>query len=200
MSVTVQPLTGAALEAALDDLARLRITVFRDWPYLYDGTLDYEQDYLAKFAKARDAVVVAALDGSTVVGVATASPLREHTERFAPLFAARGFDPDLVFYFGESVLLPAYRGRGIGHAFFDHREAHARNARAGGRPFTHTAFCGVVRPADHPARPADYVPLDAFWTKRGYVRQEGMIGSYSWQDIGEAQETEKPMQFWMKPL
>jgi GNAT superfamily N-acetyltransferase len=200
MTITIEPLTGAALAEALPALARLRIGVFRDWPYLYDGTLDYEQDYLARFAKARDAVVVAARDGDTIVGVATASPLREHTERFAPLFEKHGYDPDRIFYFGESVLLKAYRGRGIGHAFFDHREAQARKCSAGGKPFTHTAFCGVVRPADHPARPANYVPLDAFWSKRGYVKQDGMLGAYTWQDIGEAQETEKPMQFWVKPL
>ena len=200
MAITVEPLTGPALTAALPSLAELRITVFRDWPYLYEGTLDYEQDYLGKFAKARDAVVVAARDGERIVGVATASPLREHTERFAPLFQARGFDPDRIFYFGESVLLSAYRGRGIGHAFFDHREAQARACRVNGKPYTHSAFCGVIRPADHPARPANYVPLDAFWTKRGYVKQDGMLGSYSWQDTGEAAATEKPMQFWMKPL
>lgn len=200
MPLTVQTLTGPELGAALPALAQLRITVFRDWPYLYDGTLDYEQDYLAKFAAARDAVVVAARDGDRIVGVATASPLREHTERFAPLFEANGFDPDRIFYFGESVLLPAYRGRGLGHAFFDHREARARSHRSSGKPFTHTAFCGVVRPLDHPARPADYVPLDAFWTKRGYVKQAGMLGTYSWQDLGEPTETEKPMQFWVRGL
>jgi GNAT superfamily N-acetyltransferase len=200
MAITVEPLTGAALTAALPALAQLRISVFRDWPYLYEGTLDYEQGYMAKFAQARDAVVVAARDGDTIAGVATASPLREHTERFAPLFEARGFDPDGVFYFGESVLLPEYRGRGIGHAFFDHREAHAKRCGSGGKPYTHTAFCGVVRPADHPARPSSYVPLDGFWSKRGYVKQDGMIGSYSWQDIGGTGETEKPMQFWVRPL
>lgn len=200
MTIAIEPLTGAALATALPALAQLRITVFRDWPYLYDGTLDYEQDYLAKFAKARDAVVVAARDGQDIVGVATASPLREHTDKFAPLFTKHGFDPNRIFYFGESVLLAAYRGRGIGHAFFDHRETQARKCSANGKPFTHAAFCGVVRPADHPARPANYVPLDAFWAKRGYVKQAGMLGAYTWQDIGEASETEKPMQFWMKPL
>jgi hypothetical protein len=37
-----------------------------------------------------------------------------------------GMDVGRVFYFGESMLLPRCRGRGIGHAFFGHREAHAR--------------------------------------------------------------------------
>ncbi len=81
------------------------------------------------------------------------------------------------------------------------REAQARRCRTGdGTPYTHTAFCGVIRPADHPARPSSYVALDAFWTKRGYARQAGMIGSYEWQDVGASEETVKPMQFWVKPL
>ena len=49
MPVTLRGLTGTDLDTALDDLARLRITVFRDWPYLYDGDLDYERRYLAEF-------------------------------------------------------------------------------------------------------------------------------------------------------
>ena len=31
--IDVRVLTGAVLDAALDDVARLRITVFREWPY-----------------------------------------------------------------------------------------------------------------------------------------------------------------------
>jgi GNAT superfamily N-acetyltransferase len=196
MSIAVTRLTRDGLKAALPQLARLRIAVFRDWPYLYDGSLEYEQDYLAKFAEAEGAVVVAAYDGDAMIGAATASPMAGHAEEFAQPFRARGFDINRIFYFGESVLLKDYRGRGLGHAFFDHREAHARAAG----PFTHTAFCGVVRPDDHPMRPVDYVPLDAFWKKRGYEKMDGMVTSFAWTDVGETAETKKPMQFWMKAI
>lgn len=201
MSVIVKTLSGEAFKAALPELARLRIEVFHDWPYLYDGTLEYEQGYLSHFAKARDAVIAVAMDGERIVGAATASPLLEHTSEFAPLFEARGYDPARVFYFGESVLKSGYRGRGLGHAFFDAREAAARAARTPkGETYQVTAFCGVVRPADHPQKPAGYRPLDAFWQKRGYTRIDGMLGSYSWKDIGTTEETSKPMQFWVRPL
>jgi GNAT superfamily N-acetyltransferase len=198
--VVIEPLTGAALVAALPALARLRIEVFRAWPYLYEGTLDYEQGYLRRFAAARDAVVVAARDGAEIVGVATASPLTEHTAKFAPDFSAHGFDPDRVFYCGESVLLPAYRGRGIGNAFFAHREAQARACVGPAGRYTHSAFCGVIRPDQHPARPAGYVPLDSFWRRRGYAPVPGLVGHFSWQDVGDRNQTEHPMQFWAKPL
>ena len=55
MGVTVRALTGDALEAALDGVAALRIAVFRDWPYLYDGTLDYEREYLQTYRTSANA-------------------------------------------------------------------------------------------------------------------------------------------------
>lgn len=198
--VCVEPLTGPDLAAALPELARLRITVFREWPYLYDGNAAYEEEYLAGLSKAKDAVIVAARDGDAMVGMATASPLAAHTEAFVPLFRAHRFDPAAIFYCGESVLLPAYRGRGIGHLFFDLREAHANRLNTAGAGFTHSAFCGVVRADDDPRRPARYVPLDGFWRKRDYAPVDGLVGSYDWREIGQADETRKLMQFWIKAL
>ena len=171
--------------------------MFRDWPYLYDGTLAYEEKYLAKLAAAQGAIIVAAYDGEDDRGLRHGGAAEPRWRReFAEPFRARGFDIARIFYCGESVLLPAYRGRGLGHAFFDHREAQAR--ALGG--FTHVAFCAVVRPEDHPLRPKDYVPLDAFWSKRGYAKAEGLVGRFAWKDIDQPAETEKPMQFWMKAL
>jgi GNAT superfamily N-acetyltransferase len=91
------------------------------------------------------------------------------------------------------VLDPACRGRGIGVAFFDHREAHA--AALG---LTHCVFCAVQRAEDDPRRPADAVALDAFWRKRGYAPIDGCTTTLSWQEIGERVESPKPMQFWRK--
>lgn len=196
MSVRVAPLTGPRLADGIEALAHLRMSVFRDWPYLYDGSLDYEQEYLAKFSRAQGAVIVAAFDGDEIVGAATGSPMVGHADEFAEPFRQRGYDISSIFYCGESVLLPAYRGHGVGHAFFDHREAHAQ--ALGG--FTHVSFCAVVRPDDHPLKPANYVPLDAFWMRRGYGRVSGLMASFPWKDIDQPDKTYKPMQFWMKAL
>jgi GNAT superfamily N-acetyltransferase len=196
MTVKVEPLTGEALRTVLPALARLRITVFRAYPYLYDGSLAYEENYIRKFAEADGTVIVVASDGGTIVGASTASPMDGHADEFAAAFRQHGYDTSKIFYFGESVLLPQYRGQGIGHAFFDHREARAREL--GG--FTHTTFCGVVRPADHPLKPKDYVPLDGFWTKRGYRKLDGVTATYRWKDIDKPDADDKTMQFWIRPL
>ena len=196
MSIEVHALAGEDILPILPDLARLRITVFRDWPYLYDGSLDYEETYLAKFAAAKGAVCVVARDGDLVVGASTGAPMVEHADEFGTPFRAAGYDLDKIFYCGESVLLKSHRGHGLGHKFFDLREGHAH--ALGG--FTHSTFCRVVRPDDHPLKPAHYIPLDRFWTKRGYAPVPGLTATYDWKDIDQAEETTHTMQFWMRAL
>lgn len=196
MAIEVTSLTGDDIKTVLPDLARLRMIVFRDWPYLYEGTLEYEEKYLAKFAAAKGAVCVIARDGLNAVGASTGAPMIEHADEFGEPFRKAGYDITKIFYCGESVLLKSHRGHGLGHAFFDHREAQAR--RLGG--FTHSTFCRVVRPDDHPLKPKDYVPLDGFWRKRGYAPVDGIVATYNWQDIDQPEETVHRMQFWMKAL
>jgi GNAT superfamily N-acetyltransferase len=193
--IRVATLTGAALDAALDDVARLRIAVFRDWPYLYDGDLGYERDYLAVYRDNPRAVVVGAFDGDRLVGAATGMPMQDHADDIAAAFAGTGEDLGQIFYCAESVLLPAYRGHGIGHRFFDLREDHAR-----GLGLEKSAFCSVIRPADHSLRPAGYAPLDPFWRKRGYRPLAGVVARFGWKDLDAAVETDKPLQFWIRTL
>ena len=195
MALRIEALTGAALEAALDDVARLRIKVFRAWPYLYDGDLAYERDYLQSYRDSALAVVVGAYDGDTLVGASTGAPLADHAADFAAAFEGSGLDLAEIFYCAESVLLPEYRGQGAGHGFFDAREGHARK-----HGFRRAAFCSVQRPADHPLRPAGYAPLGPFWRKRGYTPLEGAVAQFSWKDLGQPEETPKPLQFWIRAL
>ncbi|RZA14543.1 MAG: GNAT family N-acetyltransferase [Lysobacteraceae bacterium] len=194
-SITLECLSGEALLPHLDAVAALRIAVFADWPYLYDGDPAYEREYLDAYARSARSVVVLARDGDGIVGASTGIPLAEDAPAFQAPFPARGLDPARVFYCGESVLLPAYRGRGVGHAFFDAREAHAR--RLGG--FDWIAFAAVEREEDDPRRPAASRGNEAFWTGRGYVRQPGMRMHLHWPERGRG-DIEHPLTFWLRPL
>lgn len=193
--IAIETLTGPALAAVIDDLARLRIGVFRDFPYLYDGSLVYEARYLGDFAAIPGAAVVAVRHEGRLVGAATAAPLAGEVDAFRLPFEQAGLDVDDICYFGESVLEPAFRGRGIGHVFFDGREAHARALGLG-----KAAFCAVIRPDHHPMRPPGYSPLDPFWRRRGYEPVPGLISRFSWRDVGEARETSKDLQVWMREV
>ncbi len=203
-SIAIETVSGAALAPFLGDLARLRITVFRAFPYLYEGEEGYERRYLETYVKTPHAAVIlaradegkgGAKDGR-IIGAATCLPLAAETDNVQAPFRARGLDPARFFYFGESVLLAEYRGRGIGVAFFAAREAHAR--RVSKADFA--TFCAVQRPPDHPARPAGYVPLDTFWRHRGFVPRPDLTCTMRWRDLGATEESAHRLGFWMKSL
>jgi len=179
----------------LDAVAALRIAVFRDWPYLYDGDAAYEREYLDAYAASANSVFVLAFDGDAIVGASTGLPLADDSAEFRAPFDATGIDAMRVFYFGESVLLPACRGQGLGHAFFDHREAHARSL---GR-FDLSAFCAVDRDPADPRRPTGHRDNDAFWIKRGYARQPGMTMRLHWNEI-DCGDIEHALTFWTRRL
>ncbi len=195
-ALTFQHFHGQVIGSVLDDLAALRIAVFREFPYLYEGSLAYEKAYLNTYVRSERALLVAVFDGDRLVGATTALPLTDETAEVQQPFRNAGFDLDTIFYFGESILLPAYRGLGIGHRFFDEREAHARQFGQ----YTLTSFCAVERPINHPLRPANYQPHDGFWTKRGYRRNDALRSYFSWPDLGETESSPKPMVYWTRTL
>lgn len=193
MSVEILVLSGDEVESYLGSVARLRMEIFAEFPYLYDGDLDYEREYLKKYAGSEHCVFVLAVDDGEVVGAATGVRMDEADPEFQLPF--EGQDLTDIFYFGESVLKPEYRGEGIGHRFFEEREKFAA-----GLGCTICTFCAVERPEEHPKRPDDFRPLDPFWHKRGYVRLDHLRTEYAWTDLGEEEETPKVMVFWIRPL
>lgn len=189
-------MSGVALEPWLSALGELRIRVFREYPYLYDGSAEYERGYLQRYIDARDSLVVLVTDADGhLVGATTCLPMAEEGPEFRQPFVDAGLSIDQIFYFGESILLPGWRGRGIGKAFFDHREAHAQKLG-----YQTTTFCAVDRPSNHPARPAYYRPLDGFWQSRGYQKQSGLQARFPWKEIGEETESDQTLTFWCKGL
>ncbi len=194
MGVIIKTVSGNAIKPYIPDLARLRMDIFRDFPYLYEGSAAYEEGYLATYLRSEETVMVLAIDGNRVIGASSGMPMEMETNEVKRPFLKAGITTENIFYFGESLLYSQYRGRGIGHVFFDEREKHAR---ASGR-YNITAFCAVQRPLDHPLRPKEYRTLDTFWKKRGYTPRPDLMTTFQWLDIGEKEETEKPMLFWIK--
>jgi GNAT superfamily N-acetyltransferase len=195
MPATFSSCTGKDILMILPELARLRIAVFREYPYLYQGSEEYERRYLEHFAAAKDSVAVTANVGGAVVGCATGCALADSHEEFvAPLAEAR-FNVEATFYLAESVLLPEFRGRGFGHVFFDRREAHASE-----RGYKQVVFAAVVRASDYFARPGNFMPLDGFWRKRGYAPLHGVTACFRWLELGHDRETEHTMQYWIRTL
>ncbi len=192
----IETLTAARATKLIPALSRLRMAVFRDWPYLYDGSAEEEAAYLAPFLRSPSAALVVAFDGDDPVGCATCLALTEADADISDPFRALGLDPAEHFYFGESVLLPQYRGRGAGVAFFAAREAHALAASAS--PFA--TFCAVRRPVDHPLKPPGAGTLHDFWRHRGYTPVPGLACTMTWKQVDTEGEVANTLDFWRRRI
>lgn len=192
-SLEILALKGPLPNKYVKDLARLRITLFRDYPFLYDGSLDYEEKYLLPYTKSENFLIVLVFDGKKIVGASTAMPLAEESDEVKNPFLMRRLDIFKFCYFGESILEMDYRGKGIGRKFFEEREAHAQSLG-----LTSFCFCTIVRPENHPKKSSSYYSLEGFWNSLGYRKIEGMVTEFAYKEIGETKESNKKMQFWIK--
>ncbi len=192
MKLELKALYGRDIAPHLSSLAKLRITIFKEYPYLYDGNLTYEEKYLKRYSDCEDALIIMALDEGTPAGMSSCLPMAYEDEFRAP-FLKHQIDVNEVFYFGESILLPKYRGHGIGKRFFTLREEHAKSIL--GDHLKYTAFCAVNR--QHKP-PKDYQSPEPLWLKRGYQKYPDLVATYHWKDIGDDEETPKTLTFWLK--
>jgi GNAT superfamily N-acetyltransferase len=195
MAISVSAYTGKDAVPHLPVLARLCTVVFREWPHLYDGDGLYDAGHLRSLADSSGTMLLIAYDGAEPIGASTCLPLQDATRNVQAPFSARGWSLSSFFYLAESVMLPSYRGRGTGAAFFAMREAHA--IRVANCDFA--CFCTVVRP---PGRRADPVtrPLNGFWRRQGYSPVSDLHCKMSWREIGGTSDSELTLQFWVKSL
>jgi GNAT superfamily N-acetyltransferase len=189
-------LHGAELRSWLPALARLRMEVFREYPYLYDGDADYERSYLETYARSSRSLLVAVLIEDDLVGASTAVPLADETEALQAPYRRAGYNPDQLFYFGESVVRGAYRGRGWGSRFFYERLRHAQ----GFGTYSTATFCSVVRAPEDPRRPAGYRGPEELWRRQGFSPVDGLRVEMSWREIGTRGETAHALQAWIRSI
>lgn len=166
--LVVHCLTGSSVATVLDDVARLRATVLRAWPDLHDGDASAERTRLEPCALSWRSIAVLVMDGDQTVGAALGLPLEDDRGAIRQAFDSARREPGTAFVLAGSVLLPAYRGRQLGHRFFSERENHARSL--GG--FESTVFASIQRDDDDPRRPPFGRSNEAFWWRRGYTRNE----------------------------
>jgi GNAT superfamily N-acetyltransferase len=195
MSLKVINLKSIEIKPYLEEIALLRMSVFKEFPYLYEGSIDYEIKYLERYIRSDNSMVCIVSDQGNVVGASSCLPMSDEDREFKQPFLNHGYGIDRIFYFGESILLQEYRGKGFGKEFFKRREKHACEVMEN---LKLTTFCSVVRPESHPMMPKDYRDNSQFWQKQGYQRQQSLIAQYKWMDIGHIEETEKSLVFWLK--
>ncbi len=194
--IHVRSFTGSGLKPYIHSVAKLRMEVFKDYPCFEEPDLERETQYMRKIASNKESIGVLIFDNTTLVGVALGCPLSVEETALKRPFKDAHKDIDTYFFFGDSALLKQYRGRGIGHHFFDAREAHVIHLKK----YKHICFCAPDSQEFDPRKPKDFIPLFDFWRKRGYIHHPEMKCYPVWKATGEAHPTEKELSFWIKDL
>ena len=194
--IHVRCFTGSGLKPYIHSIAKLRMEVFKEYPFFEEPDLEKELRFLKKIVLCKEAISVLIFDNTTLVGVSMGYPFNIEEPSLQRPWKERHADIDSYFDFAPSALLKQYRGRGIGHHFFDAREAHVAQYKK----YKHICFSALDCPEPDPLRPADFIPLIDFWRKRGYIHHPEIKGSLSWKKIGEPHASEKVMSFWVKDL
>lgn len=182
---------GSQLQEHIEDLGKLRIAIFREYPYLYEGNLSYEYAYLSRYTHHPDSLLLRIDDEAGIVGACTGLPLIAENESFQSAFPES--ERAQIFYIGELLLRPDARGNKIGTTLFAAALERIDPAR-----YPKISLCMVEREHNHPLRPANYISPAALASRFGFVKTEGLMATLTWKDVGDSQETAKPMQIWMK--
>ncbi|NTV49196.1 MAG: GNAT family N-acetyltransferase [Geobacteraceae bacterium] len=195
MAITEQILTGSAVDDCLNDIASLRIEIFREFPYLYDGRREDELHYLKLYSVTPDSFVIIVKEGEKVAGAATGMPLRHETTELVEPFNGTSYPVDEIFYVGELLFYPEHRNRGMGMQVVRMVEEHVRSYST----YRYLTCATVVRPDNHPLRPSDYIPIDRFLAHTGFNLLPGITMSFTWLETDGVRRSH-PMNFWIKEL
>jgi GNAT superfamily N-acetyltransferase len=193
--LNIKTFTGHSIKPYLSCIARISAEVFREYPYLCDTNLESEIETLKKYAESEKSVAAILFEGSKVVGAATGIPLDEDNKTILQPFMLHGIDTSKYYHFGEALLLKSYRGRGVGHHFYEIREEHAKKLG-----YETACFYMKDRLEEDISKPNDYYPLDDFWRKRGYVHHKELKVWLKWKSFDEKAASEKDCSFWVKKL
>ncbi len=191
--INYKKIQGQEIQDYIDDIARLRIQVFREFPYLYDGNEVYEKEYLKKFAEINESIVVLALDNDKVIGAFTSLPMRFEQEG-----VKREIPSDWIenaFYLSEIVLEKTYRKQGIGRTMFQMMLDKINTLQN----YNRILFAAIERDENHPNKPLDYITNDKIWNKQGFQKTH-FHSEISWKEINEETESSKKLSIWEKEI
>lgn len=193
---TIVEVTGTKIKPFLAEVAKLRMKIFREYPYFYEGDMEYERQYLERYVNSPDAILLVAQDeNSRIIGASTGNSFAREVDEITLPFRENGWDLDEVYYFAESVLLQEWRGKGLGKEFMERRTAFAKK----NPKIKYLAFCGIERGPEYPV-PENYNSPEFLWQKQGFIRHPELVSQFSWKDVGGREETLHPLVYWVKEL
>src|ERR1700722_3489588 len=147
---------GQEITPYVQEITDLALTVYRDYPYLYEGTVDEYYPAIEHYTHSSDGIACLFFNNNQLVGAAIGMPMNEMRDKYKlPLVNARPEENfDQLFYLGELLLLKEYRGQGLGKQMYLEFENTVRELA-----FTKICFCKIDESEQNPLAPENYKSL-----------------------------------------
>lgn len=187
--IQIKVVKGQEIAPYVADITNLCLTVYREPPYLYEGTVEEYGPFIQKYTESPESIVCLIMDGNDVVGATTGTPLSEMREHYTQSFLDNGYSLPSFYYIGEMVILPEYRGKGYGKSMYQEME---KNVRAINQ-FPYLCFCEIEQPNQ-------IQKSNQLIIQNGYVKHEELSFNIDWLDIGETEVSPHHLVYWIKSL
>lgn len=193
ISVKTELLVGDQILPYLEQISQLYINIYEEFPYLFQG--DVEQQKVAikeHYISKKTGIVCLLLIENQVVGAGLGCALIESSDKFKEPFIKQKYAIDNLFFWGELILEPVYRGKKLGKKLYQKMGEAIKQSG-----YSSVCFCTVERSDDHPSKPDTYKSLEPLWEKLGFKKDEKLTFTGRWQEIGKEEATDQPMVFWV---
>ncbi len=189
---------GHEVKDVINEASLFRLKYFEEFPYLYKGNFEYEQEYFLEFSRHPYSYVEVLLFENKVIGIATGTPLKSDSnilKESADLFFSNKLSPEDYFYIGEVILAPNFRGLGLATLLLKCAEDFGSS-----KGYSKFTLATIVREKNDPRAPDNYRSADSVWIKNKYSRTD-LVFKYSWPTILPDKKVavmDNEMVFWIK--
>lgn len=191
----VEAYKGQEIAPYSKDIVQLSNTLFKGYPYFYNGNDGEYTEHLQSYAQSKNGIISIAFDGDKIVGVATGIPLSEAWDKYQKPFQQRGDDVKKIYYLGELLVLPEYTGKGLGQQMAKEVEKFAKE-----KGFqTITAQVIDEKSLKEPA-PTGHYSMTNVLQKLGYQERPEINMESMWTNVNADKETSHKMVYWTKSL
>ncbi|SHO80964.1 Histone acetyltransferase HPA2 and related acetyltransferases [hydrothermal vent metagenome] len=90
------------------DIVDLRIEILENSPYTYKIQKEDEQEYIKKFAKIKDSIIVTLKDNNKIVAMLNAIPLIYENQEILLVWSKTEFEVNSIYYFKEILISHQY--------------------------------------------------------------------------------------------
>lgn len=174
-------LRGAEIEPYLPEIVDLMVEVYRESPFFYEGTREEYLPLVKAYSDSPQGIACVLFDGKKIIGVAAGAPLNQVSEKWQTPFKNESLDQ--IYYLGDEVLHPQYRGKHLGSKLFDLFMEEVPKS------FSTVAFTMMEKSAEEPG-------VKGVLQNRGFVERKDKTVVIPWTEIGSKEEVPHKLVFW----